>query len=274
MTVSMTKRLATVALPVVSGAMFAAVLFFVPTMASSASVVPMRATSTSNWSGYGLDGSGFTGVTGTFNVPAPLSSASCLEETAVWVGVDGLHNHDLLQAGIAETGFAASSTRTPPYPPSADMPGVVCSAPVQVYAWWEDLPSAPVRVALPVRVGDSVTVSIFEMSPGWWAVAVHDHADNQSFLLAQPYAGPQTSVEWVVEAPQIVGLLRAPVPFSAVHFRDLGAHGEPRDLERFSLRSGADFASLPDQVASTAQLMRSGFAVRLTELGGRGAEGQ
>ena len=36
----------------------------------------------SNWSGYGLAGSGFTGVAGTFNVPAPLQSASCLEDTA------------------------------------------------------------------------------------------------------------------------------------------------------------------------------------------------
>lgn len=186
-----------------------------------------------------------------------------LEETAVWVGVDGLDNRDLLQAGIAEANFAPATTHTPSYAPSSGLSGVTCLARPQVYAWWEDLPSAPVRVALPVKVGDSVTVSIFNMSPGWWALAVHDLTARQSFLLAQPYGGPKTSVEWVVEAPQVLGLPRDPVPFSAVHFRDLGAQGEVRDLERFNLSSGASFTSRPDVVAGTEQLMRSGFAVHL-----------
>jgi hypothetical protein len=240
------------------------VAFFSPTVAAAAPAVPVRAIPTANWSGYGLAGTGFTGVTGTFNVPAPLASASCLDETAVWVGVDGLGNHDLLQAGIAEAGFVSTSTRTPPYAPSSGIPGVACSTSAHVYAWWEDLPSAPQRVDLAVKVGDSVTVSIFKMSPGWWALAVHDLTANESFLLAQPYSGPQTSVEWVVEAPQILGLLREAAPVSTVHFHDLGAQGQARDLERFSLRPGALFTSRADMVASTAQLMRSGFALHLT----------
>lgn len=239
-------------------------LFSVPTMAASASAVPVLATSTLNWSGYGLAGRRFTGVTGTFNVPTPLNWTSCLEETAVWVGVDGLRNHDLLQAGIAETGFTASSTNTPILMPPSAFSGFVCLGRAQVYAWWEDLPSAPERVDLPVKAGDSVTVSLFKMSPGWWALAVHDLSDRKSFLLAQPYSGPQTSVEWVVEAPQIMGVTRGPMPFTTVHFHDLGAQGETRDLERFSLRPGPGLTSGPDVVASTAQLMRSGFAVHLT----------
>jgi hypothetical protein len=112
-----------------SGALFAAALFFVPTTPASASAVPVEATSTANWSGYGLAGSGFTGVTGTFTVPTPVSSPSCMAETAVWVGVDGLHNHDLLQAGIAETGFARATGTTPPYPQSGVVPGSVCLGP-------------------------------------------------------------------------------------------------------------------------------------------------
>lgn len=205
MTVSITKRLAAVSLPVASGALFAAMFSFAPTSAASASPVPVTATSTHNWSGYGLDGSGFTSVTGTFNIPVALSSPSCLEETAVWVGVDGLANHDLLQAGIAETGFTSARTQTPPYPPDPDVPGLVCSGRTQVYAWWEDLPSDPIRVNLPVNAGDTVTVSLSKMSPGLWALAIHDLTAKQSFQLAQPYAGPQTSVEWVVEAPRSWG---------------------------------------------------------------------
>ena len=221
----------------------------------------MLALPTANWSGYGLTGTDFTGVAGTFNVPAPRNSASCLEETAVWVGVDGLDNHDLLQAGIAEAGFTPADVKTPPYTPSSGYPGVKCAGQAQVYAWWEDLPSAPVWVDLPIKVGDSVTVSIFKMSPGWWALAVHDLTNRQSFMLAQPYGGPETSVEWVVESPQIMGYLRNPFPFGTVRFRDLSSAGEAADLERFSVRSSPDFTARPDVVASTAQLMRTGFAV-------------
>ena len=242
------------------GALFVAGAFFFPTTAVSASTARVLAMPTANWSGYGLSGSGFTAVAGTFNVPAPRHSASCLEETAVWVGVDGLDNHDLLQAGIAEAGFTPAEIKTPPYGPSSGLP-VACARRALVYAWWEDLPSAPVRVDLPIKVGDSVTVSIFKMSPGWWALAVHDLTNRQSFMLAQPYGGPQTSVEWVVESPQIMGLLRDPFPFGTVHFRDLSSAGEANHLERFSVRSSPDFAAGPDVVASTAQLMQTGFAV-------------
>lgn len=239
------------------GALLAALICFFPTTPALASTVSVSVMS--NWSGYALAGSGFTGVTGTFNVPVPLQSTSCSEDTAVWIGVDGLGNDDLLQAGIAE--IAVPET-TPVNWPSAGLPGLICSGPVQVYVWWEDLPSAAKRVNLPVRVGDSVTVSIFKMSPGWWALAIHDLTLRQSFLLAQPYAGPQTSVEWVVEAPEVVGSLRNPVPFAGVHFRDLDAQGEVQDLERFSPGSSTFLTSRPNVVANTAQLMRSGFAVK------------
>jgi hypothetical protein len=246
------RRLTKAAVVMVAGAVFSS-----PPVLASASSVPLVTTSTNNWSGYGLAGSGFTGVTGTFNVPAPLKSASCLEDTAIWVGIDGLRNHDLLQAGIAETGYTQAA---PPDWPSAGFAGLVCSGHVQVYAWWEDLPSAAQRVDLPVKVGDSVTVSLFRMSPGWWALAVHDLTAKQSFQLTQAYAGPQTSVEWVVEVSQMAPLT-GPVPFSAVHFRDLGAQGVVRDLDRFSPSLSTFFTSNPNFVASTAQLMRSGFAV-------------
>lgn len=221
-----------------------------------APTVPVITMSTLNWSGYALAGSDFTGVTGTFNVPAPSESASCLQQTAVWVGVDGLHNHDLLQAGVLESDFVLPPVQSPPWAGS----GVVCTGHVEIYAWWEDLPSQLVRVGLPVKVGDKVSVSIFEMSPGWWAVAVHDLTTGRAFFLSQPYAGPQASVEWVVEAPLVMGQLADPVPFSSVSFRYLRAQGQERDLVRVS--SKGDFASSCGVVVSMAQFMRRGFQVR------------
>ena len=222
--------------------------------------LPLEGSATRNWAGYSVVGSDFTGVTGTFNVPAPLRSESCLEETSVWVGVDGVDNGDLLQAGIAETGFSPPNNPARTEWPDPATPPIFCGGPARIFAWWEDLPSSPVRVKLPVAVGDSVTVSIFQMSPGWWAVAVHDVTAKRSFLLAQPYAGPQASVEWVVEAPQVFGVLRNPVPFSTVNFRHLGAEGQARDLDGFSFRSGAHVASPSEVIGSSGHLIR-GFTV-------------
>jgi Peptidase A4 family len=232
-------------------------------LTASALAAPARvdAMPTVNWSGYALSGSGFTGVTGTFDVPAPLKSTSCLEETSVWVGIDGLHNHDLLQAGVAERGFTVPSVRAETTWPAPGVAPILCGGRAQIYAWWEDLPSGPVQIGLPVHVGDSVTVSIFKMSPGWWALAVHDLTAKQSFVLVQPYDGPETSVEWVVEAPDVMGLTRDPVPFSTVDFHDLDADGEARGLQRFTFGSGRHFASPSGVVASMGQLRRTGFAV-------------
>lgn len=239
-------------------ALLALVLSMAPTAPASASPVPVKMVSSLNWSGYALTGAAFTGVTGTFNVPVPRKPSACLEEASVWVGVDGVGTSDLLQAGVDESSFAVPRSPSNPWWPPTDP----CTGQVHVYAWWEDLPSAPVRVNFPVNVGDDMTVSIFKMSPGWWALAVHDLTSGHSFMRVQPYGGPQTSVEWVVEAPQVMDLTRNPVPFGTVDFRDLAAQGELRDLERVSFASKGYFTSSPDAVASTAQLMRSGFAVR------------
>ena len=185
----------------------------------SAAPVPVKTLRSLNWSGYALTGSAFTGVTGTFNVPVPLEPFACLQETSVWVGLDGVGTADLLQAGVDESSFAvAPSSSNPWYPPTDP-----CTGRAHVYAWWEDLPSAEVRLKLPVNVGDDMTVSIFKMSPGWWALAVHDLTTGHSFALVQRYGGPQTSVEWVVETPEVMDLTPNPVSFGTVNFRDLGA---------------------------------------------------
>jgi hypothetical protein len=213
--------------------------------------------SSPNWSGYALAGSAFTRVTGTFNVPVPLKPWACLEETSVWVGLDGVGTSDLLQAGVDESSFAVPSSSTNPWSPPTDP----CTGQVHVNAWWEDLPSAEVRVKLRVNVGDAISVSIFKRSPGWWAVAVHDLTTGHSFTRVQRYGGPQTSVEWVVETPEVMDLTTSPVPFGTVEFRDLAAQGELSYLDRISSGPKGHFTSRPDAVASTAQLMETGFAV-------------
>jgi hypothetical protein len=166
------------------------------------SIVPVITIRTVNWSVYILAGSHFTGVTGTFNVPTPTGSASCVQQTAVWVGVDGLHNHDLLQAGVWEGGSRAGQ---PELPPVGGEQRCLLGA-SRGLCLVGGPPLTTVRVGLPVRAGDKVSVPIFEISPGWWAVAVHELTTVRALFLSQPYDGPQASVEWVVEAPQVMGM--------------------------------------------------------------------
>ncbi len=126
-------------------ALMALVLSVFLTAPASASPARVEAMPTVNWSGYALSGSGFTGVTGTFNVPAPLKSISCLEETSVWVGIDGLHNHDLLQAGVAERGFTVPSSRTQTTWPAPVVAPLLCGGRAKSMPGGKTCPLAPSR---------------------------------------------------------------------------------------------------------------------------------
>ena len=221
---------------------------------------PLKAMATRNWAGYSLAGSGFTSVTGTFNIPAPLRSGSCLEETSVWVGVDGVDNHDLLQAGIAEAGFSPPDNPARTEWPEPETPPILCGGPVRIFAWWEDLPSGPVPVKLPVAAGDSVTVSIFKMSPGWWALAVHDLRTNQSFLFGPTLRRPSNLRGVGGGGTSGNGHTQQPCPFQHRELPIPRCRGRSPDLEGFSFRSGDQVASPSKVFGSSGQLIR-GFTV-------------
>src|SRR5579862_3178597 len=57
----------------------------------------------SNWAGYAAQGGTFTGVTGTWTVPAPTADATTTYATriaadATWVGIGGVSTRNLIQA--------------------------------------------------------------------------------------------------------------------------------------------------------------------------------
>jgi hypothetical protein len=164
-----------------------------------------------NWSGYVMTGSQpYTGVQGTFTVPSLTTSATCDSEAAEWVGIDGFGNTDLIQAGIDESATNEDSG--------------TCAAPNNFYisVWWEIIPALPVTIAnwdngtpATVNVGDQVTVTISEVSdsacsslpPGdtCWGIEVQDDTTGGTFVTDQPYGGPGSSAEWIVEDPGVVG---------------------------------------------------------------------
>ena len=137
-----------------------------------------------NWSGYYLNGSSFTAVSSTFTVPS-VSASSTSTYTAEWVGVDGVSNSNLIQAGVSED-YSAVTNR------------------VTTYAWWEILPAPATRISLAIvspSAGDRMTVSIAQQSVGLWSIRVSDDTTGQVFTISQSYSGQLTSAEWIVEAP-------------------------------------------------------------------------
>jgi Peptidase A4 family len=168
----------------------------------------------SNWSGYFETGGPFTAVTGTFTVPN-LAASGTTTDTSEWVGIDGVGDQSLIQAGVNELYDASSSV-------------------LSVQAWWEILPAPATPIfTLAVSPGNVITVTISQLSAGLWAITVTDDSTGQTFTTDQSYSGPTQSAEWIVEAPTLIS---AGTTFTlgnyspAVTFSNLGTTGTPTSL--------------------------------------------
>jgi hypothetical protein len=162
-----------------------------------------------NWSGYAENCATFTSVSGSWTVPTVTAvphSKKKVQYSATWVGIDGFDygDHNLIQAGTEEDW----NYGTPSYG-----------------AWWEILPAGETLIpSISVHPGDVMTVSITEGSPDW-TITVMDTTRGQSFTTQQPFSGPQSSAEWIQEAPTVGGRIAALAHDSTVEFDDLSANG-------------------------------------------------
>lgn len=167
-----------------------------------------------NWSGYDVTGGPFTAVSGTFNVPnVPVTSTDT--DTSEWVGIDGVANADLIQAGVAETVHGGTEF---------------------LYGWWEILPAPATPIpSLVINANDQVTVAIVRQDDGSWLIQIQDLTDKQSWHTTVAYSGPLNSAEWIVEAPtvaadmsvEVLGQYSPPVTFTG-----LGVSGTASALEQ------------------------------------------
>jgi hypothetical protein len=133
-----------------------------------------------NWSGYIVTGGPFTAAAGTFNVPNVTAGTSDTD-TSQWVGIDGVDNSNLIQAGVDESVQGGSVTD---------------------FAWWEILPApATVIPTLVINPNDHVTVAIVRQADGNWLIQIQDTTDHESWHTAVAYSGPLSSAEWILEAP-------------------------------------------------------------------------
>ncbi len=156
------------------------------TLAPATSVPP--AENSNNWSGYVAGGGTFTEVKGTFTVPYITTAANCEDALSEWVGIDGWGNSNLIQAGVSETMQNPST-------------GTCTQGEFYTWPWWENLPAPSTPdYSVTVNAGDSVTVTIWQLSSGDWEISLTDSTNGEGFSVEQPYDGPLGSAEWVTEA--------------------------------------------------------------------------
>jgi hypothetical protein len=157
--------------------------------AAPALATPIQEGASANWAGYVVtpnDASGFSAVSGQWRQPSVSCTANARPTySAYWVGLGG---GDQQSTALEQIGTQSD-----------------CSATGQTryYAWYELVPSAPVRLPLKVAAGDSL----------WARTAVHgdrvaltiiDQTTHRRWqrTLTMTKAAPDTSTaEWIAEAP-------------------------------------------------------------------------
>jgi Peptidase A4 family len=137
----------------------------------------------SNWSGYAVDGALVSQVSGEWTVPAVEPSASATY-SAMWVGIGGTSDSSVIQVGT-EQDYAGGG---------------------RYYSWYEALPAAEIRLdSLAVQPGDRMRGEISANGKGAWAISLLNRTSGRSFAATVSYAGVQDSADWILEAPTVAG---------------------------------------------------------------------
>src|SRR5438270_80064 len=153
-----------------------------------------RGTST-NWSGYAVDGSSATSAIGTWTQPSVTCGIGENSWSSPWVGIDGDNSNTVEQTGTD------SDCRN--------------GKPVY-YAWYEMYPKRLVQIPITVSAGDTITGSV-SYSSGSYSLTLTDNTAKESYTTTQfSRKALRTSVEWIMEGPSN-GLLTnfGTAPFSA-----------------------------------------------------------
>nr|WP_234992937.1 MULTISPECIES: G1 family glutamic endopeptidase [unclassified Paenibacillus] len=164
----------------------------------------------SNWSGYAATGSkgAFRSISASWTVPFVLPSERSSYSSA-WIGIDGYNNSSLIQTGTEHE---------------------CVNGKANYYAWWEILPRAETRIRLPVFPGDLIEASIVKLSLSKWLIRLRNVTRGWLFRTVQAYKGPQTSAEWIVEAPAIGGAITRMARLTPTAFRCCRLNGRNPEL--------------------------------------------
>jgi hypothetical protein len=189
-----------------------------------------------NWTGHIFTGLTFTAVSGQWVVPTVQPSATG-EYSGTWLGVDGVNNTSLIQAGTAQD--TANGTTT-------------------YDDWYEILPSNETLIAS-VSPGDHIAASIDEDSPGTWTIAITDTTSGQDFSQAFAYSGPGASAEWIEESPKVNGQQSVLANFGTVQFTGMAwAGSNPSSVANITLNMSDSSGNV---VASSGVIAGGSFTI-------------
>ncbi|QSO49985.1 hypothetical protein JZ786_18695 [Alicyclobacillus mengziensis] len=191
--------------------------------------------SSSNWSGYGIESNTagtYDAISAQWTVPTVQataqsqpsswwgrllhwlrslfggSSASTDTYSAAWIGIDGFNENGLIQTGTAQN---------------------VVNGKPQYYAWWEILPNPETAIdahQYPVSGGDQVVASITRQANGNWSISMGNRTRGWVFQQTDvKYGGPQTSAEWIIEAPLVNGQVGTLANYGQTTFQNCVANG-------------------------------------------------
>jgi hypothetical protein len=157
-----------------------------------------------NWSGYGENVSEtglttpYTSVSGEWVVPkVSAKTKGQAESTSTWIGIGGntpnsalpLSDPTLIQTGT-EQDVAANGKTT-------------------YDAWWEILPEPETEItSMKVFPGNVMKATIKQGStPEDWTITISDltRGKSDSFTTTTPYPSLMDTVEWIHEAPTLIG---------------------------------------------------------------------
>jgi Peptidase A4 family len=154
--------------------------------ASAATVDTQEATS-ANWSGYVAGGSSsgstqqFSSVSGSWVQPT-VDCSTGDGDAAFWVGLGGTSQ---TTNALEQVGTEANCN----------------NGSAQHFAWYELVPSAPVRLDVSINPGDHVSANV-AVDGTSVTVALTDQTSGQSSTKTLQMQGPDTSsAEWIAEAP-------------------------------------------------------------------------
>ena len=141
-----------------------------------------RGTST-NWSGYAVDGTSATDVVGNWTQPAAICSKRENSWSSPWVGIDGDNSSTVEQIGTD----ADCSGGRPAY-----------------YAWYEMYPKSLVVINIPVNPGDSFTGRVTYQGSGNYLLTLTNNSTSPATTFSTVQNSTKTqnsSIEWVMEGP-------------------------------------------------------------------------
>ena len=182
-----------------------------------------------NWAGHIFTGRTFTAISAQWVVPTVQSSATGAY-SATWIGLDGVNNTSLVQAGTAQDTSSGTTTYDD---------------------WYEILPANETLVAS-VAPGDHIQASINEVSPGNWTIAITDITSGQIFSQAFAYNGPGASAEWIEESPAVNGQPSSLANFGTVQFTGMAFS---------SSNPGAVVDTTADMISDSGSVIASSGAI-------------